>query len=107
MSPSNIYHSPHFSFPPLVLTISFLFAGMNSAAAAEDSTPNATYIDTQPIVVTATRTTQPLSQAASSLSVLTGQSQGRLHLRQSGMAKERLRIRPLQSVGRRLWGFTP
>ena len=62
MSPSNIYHSPHFSFRPLVLTISFLFAGMNSAAAAEDSTPKATYIDTQPIVVTATRTTQPLSQ---------------------------------------------
>lgn len=73
MSPSNIYHSPHFSFRPLVLTISFLFAGMNSAAAAEDSTPKATYIDTQPIVVTATRTTQPLSQAASSLSVLTEQ----------------------------------
>lgn len=46
---------------------------MNSAAAAEDSTPKATYIDTQPIVVTATRTTQPLSQAASSLSVLTEQ----------------------------------
>lgn len=55
MNPSNIYHSPHFSFRPLVLTISFLFAGMNSAAAAEDSTPKATYIDTQPIVVTATR----------------------------------------------------
>jgi regulatory protein len=35
------------------------------------------------------------------------QSQGRLHLRQSGMAKERLRIRPIQPVGRRLWGFTP
>ena len=46
---------------------------MNSAAAAEDSTPKATYIDKQPIVVTATRTTQPLSQAASSLSVLTEQ----------------------------------
>ena len=30
-----------------------------------------------------------------------------LHLRQSGMAKERLRIRPIQPVGRRLWGFTP
>ena len=46
---------------------------MNGAAATEDSTPKATYIDTQPIVVTATRTTQPLSQAASSLSVLTEQ----------------------------------
>ena len=71
MSPSDIY--PHFSFRPLVLTIAFLFAGMNGAAATEDSTPKATYIDTQPIVVTATRTTQPLSQAASSLSVLTEQ----------------------------------
>ncbi len=72
MNPSDIY-PPHFSFRPLVLTIAFLFAGMNSAAAAEDSTPKATYIDKQPIVVTATRTTQPLSQAASSLSVLTEQ----------------------------------
>lgn len=73
MNPSDIYPSPHFSFRPLVLTIAFLFAGMNSAAAAEDSTTKATYIDTQPIVVTATRTTQPLYQAASSLSVLTEQ----------------------------------
>ena len=61
MSPSDIYPLPHFSFRPLVLTIAFLFAGMNGAAAAEDSTPKATYIDTQPIVVTATRTSQPLS----------------------------------------------
>lgn len=57
MNPSDIYPSPHFSFRPLVLTIAFLFAGMNGAAATEDSTPKATYIDTQPIVVTATRTT--------------------------------------------------
>lgn len=54
----------------LAIAVISLFAGVNSAAAADDS-QHQSYLEAGPIVVTATRTAQPLSQAASSLSVLT------------------------------------
>ena len=42
-----------------------------SAIAAESADAQKTAASTQPVVVTATRTAQPLNQAASSISVLT------------------------------------
>lgn len=59
------------SLPFRLAAIASITLASAAAAAAENADDPRTVVSTQPVVVTATRTAQPLNQAASSISVVT------------------------------------